>query len=167
MSIDEKKLSPEQIKMKKGIQNTGRIIGFNSSLVIGILIWLFTKEIYPHLCYLFAIASLPATYWISNATYVSLKASDAKCKDCGADFSVNHTNKEKNFLSAIPKRSETISGRAISGTNEGKNIITVRTWTEEKYEVINTYTCISCKASRRTKSFKTVVSGQQSNKIYR
>lgn len=167
MSIDERNLSPEQIETKKGIQNTGMAIGFIFSVAIGILIWRFTKEIYPYLSYLFSIVSLPVTYWASNATYVSLKTSDAKCKDCGADFSVKHTGKEKKFLSAIPKRSETISGQGFSGKNEGKDIITVRTWTEEKYEIIDTYTCISCNASRRMKSFKTVTSGQKSYNIYR
>ncbi len=94
-------------------------------------------------------------------------ASDVQCKQCGEAFAVSLANAEETFLSATPRKREQESGRSISGPNEGKRLITVTTWTEERYEVIKTYNCCCCGHCYQERSFKTVEANKNSDQIYR
>ncbi len=63
------------------------------------------------------------------------KAKSSKCPKCSAAFSISRTNREETLISSEEKSEhETLEG--------GGSRLT--TWREEKYDVVETYTCSSC-----------------------
>lgn len=164
MTSSNNNLTPEQQKLKDEIESGGKYLGIFLSLIAMVLIWVIVnKESYPFLIFIFMIITVPIVYLLTQSIYISIQTSNAKCGECGAQFSVTHYGKEENFLSAIPKKTESITGRS----HDGKDIITVKTWTEEKYEIINTYICRSCGELSKSKSYRTDDKGMQHHEIRR
>lgn len=156
-------LTPEQIALKEEIEKMSILIGCVTGFIVGIIVWFIFHDKNPYLVYVFVIAAAWGVFVLAKRIYTKKKTADVQCKSCGADYSVVLSNRDETFLSAIPKRREQITGRSESGPHAGHNIVTVSTWTEEKYKVIDTYTCNSCGNSYTRQYFKTVKSGYHSD----
>lgn len=63
------------------------------------------------------------------------KAKEAKCEKCGAAFSTTRTNKQETLVSSEEK--ETRERQDDGATKFSR-------WTEEKFDVVETYECSSC-----------------------
>ncbi len=62
-------------------------------------------------------------------------AKSSKCEKCSAAFSISRTNREENLVSAEEKSEH-------EKLDDGGSKLT--TWIEEKFDVVETYTCSSC-----------------------
>lgn len=167
MSIDESKLSPEQLSKKNEIEGMAALISFAVALVICIFIWFYFGKNYPYLRYLFMAVSAPISFLVAYIPSVGIMSSGAKCEKCGESFCVSQTARDEKFLSATPRRRESEVGRSVSGPNEGKRIIRKESWTEERYEVTTTYTCSACGTSKVSKSIRTSDKNKHSDDVYR
>lgn len=167
MTIDESKLSPEQLAKKKEIEGTAALIGFAVALLVCIFIWFYFGKDYPYLRYLFIVVAAPISFFLGFAPSAGMMSSGAKCEKCGESFCVSQTDRDEKFLSATPRKREYESGRFVSGPNEGKRIIKKESWTEERYEVTTTYTCSACGDSRTSKSITTSEKNKHTDEVYR
>ena len=156
-------LTPEQIALKEEIEKMSILIGCVASVVIGVIIWFVFHTKTPYLVYVFIVLAGWGAFLLAKNIYTKKKTADVQCKSCGTDYSVALSNRDETFLSAIPKRRERVTGRSESGPHAGHNIVTVSTWTEEKYKVIDTYTCSSCGHLYTRQYFKTVKSDYHSD----
>lgn len=97
-------------------------------------------------------------------------SSGLRCKDCNASYSIKLIDTKREFLSAIP-RSKTQSlgvvGGDTRGPHYGKQAIIKSTWTEERYNITNVYSCIKCGNTYDTQRMETRKQGYSSIKIYR
>lgn len=94
-------------------------------------------------------------------------SSSARRKQCNEAFAVSLVDTDEAFLSATPRRRRQESGRSISGPNGGKRLITITTWTEERYQVVKSSSCCRCGHSYQEKSVKTVGVNKSSDQTYR
>lgn len=156
-------LTPEQLALKEEIEKMSILIGCVASVIIVVIVWLVFHNKTPYLVYVFMVLAGWGTFLLAKKIYTKKKTADVQCKSCGTDYSVAISNRDETFLSAIPKRREQITGRSESGPHSGHNIVTVSTWTEEKYKVIDTYTCNSCRHSYTRQYLKTVKTGYHSD----
>jgi hypothetical protein len=160
-------LTPEQLAIKNNLNFLSLGAGALGALLVGAWVWFAYKASYPILSYVFVLMAGALAFVVVRFGVMTWLASDAQCRQCGRDFAVSRTDTEETFLSATPRKREQETGRSISGPNEGKRLITVTTWTEERYEVIKTYSCCCCGHSYQEKSFKTVEANKNSDQIYR
>lgn len=160
-------LTQEQESIKNHLNALSIGAGAVAGLVVGAFIWFAYIGAYPVLGYVFVALAGAAAFVAVKFGVMAWLSSSAQCKQCGEVFAVSVADTEETFLSATPRKREQESGRSISGPNEGKRLITVTTWTEERYQVLKTYSCCCCGHSYQEKSMKTVEANKNSDQIYR
>ena len=165
--MEDSSLSKEQRALKESIEGGAVLTGVACGLIAALVVWLLTRNGYPILTYVFVSLTLPATYWVASVMYTAIKTDDAKCKACGAAFSVASVGREESLVGATPRKQEHAHGRVDGGRDDGKRLVVVETWTEERYEVLNSYRCSACNDERQTKTFRTVRAGVKQNRTYR
>ena len=142
--MDDSSLSNEQRALKEAIESGAALTGVVCGLIAAVVVWLFTRNDFPVLTYVFVSLALPATYWIASVAYTWVKTDDAKCRVCGAAFSVSRIGREESLLAATPRKQEHAHGYVDGGKDDGKRLVVVETWTEERYEVLDSYRCSAC-----------------------
>lgn len=165
--MSEENLSQEQAAIKNHLNFLSIGAGAIAALIIGGLVWLSYSDEYPFLVYIFTALAGGGSFMGAKFVVMAWLSADAQCKQCGETFAVSLADTEETFLSATPRKREQETGRSISGPNEGKRLITVTTWTEERYEVVKTFSCCCCGHSYQERSFKTVEANKNSDQIYR
>lgn len=165
--MEDSSLSKEQRALKESIEGGAALAGVACGLIAALVVWLLTRNGYPILTYVFVSLTILATYWVASTVYTAIKTEDAKCKACGAAFSVAHVGREESLVAATPKKQEHAHGYVDGGKDDGKQLIVVETWTEERYEVLDSYLCHACNNENTTKSYRTVRAGVRQNRTYR
>ena len=135
--MEDLSLSKEQRALKESIEGGAALAGIACGLIAALVIWLLTRNGYPILTYVFVSLTLPATYWVASVVYTALKTEDAKCKACGAVFSVAHVGREESLVAATPRKQE------------------------------HAHRCHACSNERQAKSFRTSRTGVKQNRTYR
>lgn len=165
--MSEQNLTQDQVSIKNHLNFLSIGAGAVAALVVGGLVWLSYSAAQSILSYIFVALAGAGSFVVVRFGVMAWLASDAQCKQCSEVFAVSLADTEETFLSATPRKREQESGRSISGPNEGKRLITVTTWTEERYQVIKTYRCCCCGHHYQEKSVKTVEANKNSDQIYR
>ena len=165
--MEDSSLSKEQRALKESIEGAAALAGVACGLVAALVVWLLTRNGYPILTYVFVSLTLPAIYWVASMVYTALKTEDAKCKACGAAFSVAHVGREESLVAATPRKQEHAHGHVDGGRDDGKRLVVVETWTEERYEVLDSYLCHACHNETANRSHRTVRAGVRQNRTYR
>jgi hypothetical protein len=165
--VEDSSLSKEQRALKESIEGGAALTGVICGLLAAFVVWLFTRADYPILTYVFVSVTLPIAYWLASIAYTAIKTADAKCDSCGAGFSVNHVGRNESLVAATPRKQEHAHGYVDGGKDDGKRLVVVETWTEERYEVLDSYRCSACSDERQAKTFKTVRSGMKQSRTYR
>ena len=165
--MEDSSLSKEQRALKESIEGGAALAGVACGLIAALVVWLFTRNGYPILTYVFVSLTLPATYWVASVVYTALKTEDAKCKACGTAFSVARVGRDESLVAATPRKQEHAHGHVHGGRDDGKRLVVVETWTEERYEVLDRYLCHACHNETATKSYRTVRAGVRQNRTYR
>lgn len=128
-------LTDEQIALEKKIKKSARTWG----IVLGVIAGLITLSLVSGMNTFIwagagAVVGLAVGLGIFKWRY-SAKSGAAKCEKCGAAFSISQTDKTETLTGSIKDESrEDLEGGATK----------VTTWTEEKYTVVETYTCSKC-----------------------
>ena len=127
--MEDSSLSKEQRALKESIEGGAALAGVACGLIAALVVWLLTRNGYPILTYVFVSLTILATYWVASTVYTAIKTEDAKCKACGAAFSVAHVGREESLVAATPKKQEHAHGYVDGGKDDGKQLIVVETWT--------------------------------------
>lgn len=165
--MSEENLTQQQISIKNHLNFLSIGAGALAALIVGVFVWFAYIDANPTLGYVFVALAGAVAFVVVKLGLMAWLASDAQCKQCNEVFAVSLVDTEETFLSATPRKREQESGRSISGPNEGKRLITVTTWTEERYQVVKSYSCCCCGHSYQEKSVKTVDANKNSDQIYR
>ena len=151
-------LSAQQIKVKQGIEGSGRGWGMVAGVVLALVAGIAT-------CVYFGASPLILKYAAASAAmlmtaissgllvqrvHIGVSTSDAKCKKCGTEYSVIHTETDKNLISAIP-RSTVVRQNLSSGSVE----IRTTMWTEARYKIIRNFRCNACGSLTKKTSYQT------------
>ncbi|MCF6326378.1 MAG: hypothetical protein L3J21_03685 [Devosiaceae bacterium] len=128
-------LSENQEELRKSIQKSSMIWALVSAVIVGaIAYWLLGGQE--------QIIRMVATLAIGGATGFLMfrqnfnsRAKSSKCTKCSAVFSISRTNREETLVSCEEKSEK-------EKLDEGGTRLTV--WSEEKFDVVETYTCSSC-----------------------
>lgn len=140
MSLSNEQQALEK-KIGKSAKTWGIVFGVITALIIlavmsgtNVFIWIGSA----------LIAGNGVGYGIYKWRY-GANSDAATCEKCKATFSISKTDK-----------SETLTGSSEEESREEQEDGTtkVTTWTEEKYDVVETYTCSKC-TDETTKEFKT------------
>jgi len=159
--------SPAQLALKAEIEAGGLFVGIISAALVGGLVWLMLRGSYPVLAWLCAAVAFPLAYATGSWVYKSVKSSAATCAACGAQFGITHVGRDESLISALPRKRQSEVGRMVSGPNEGKRIVRIESWTEERYRIVDTYACSVCNQVSRVESTETRDAGKVSDDVYR
>lgn len=165
--MDDSSISREQIELKGRIDGGSAIAGLASALIACLIVWLIAHSSFPILVWVFIAVAFPLVYGLASAIYKTVKTEQARCKSCGSEFSVDRSSRDESLLSAVARKSERQIGHVVSGRDEGKRIIVVEAWTEERYEVVDTFQCYACGDTKHVKSHTTREVGKTSDRSYR
>lgn len=97
-------------------------------------------------------------------------SSGLRCKVCNASYSIQLIDTKREFLSAIPRsktQNQAVVGGDTRGPHYGKQMIIKSTWTEERYNITNVYSCVNCGNTYNTQRMETRKQGYSSTKLYR
>lgn len=168
MSEQEHQYSEAQLAVKEKIEQHGMVAGAIAGVVVGVIAWFCLSASFPVLTYLFVPVLAFCGYFLVSVIYIHLKASGAKCASCQAEFSVVHQHQDRKFLHATPRREEQSNGTVwYESSRKGKEEVKVTTYTEEKYEVTDTYLCQSCGSGFEKKNIETKKTNSHTNTLYR
>lgn len=165
--MDNSSSSKHQIEIKGRIEGGSAVAGLAAALVACLIVWLFARTSFPILVWVLVAIIFPLVYGLASAIYKTVKSDHARCKSCGSEFSVDRSSHDESLLSAVPRQSERQIGHVVSGRDEGKRIIVVEAWTEERYEVVDTFQCYACGDTKRVKSHTTREVGKTSDRSCR
>lgn len=90
------------------------------------------------------VAGLAAGFLVFRASFKS-GAKSAQCEKCGAAFSRTRTDHVETLISSTPKDER---------EEQPDQSVKVTTWTEDKFDVVDTYACAKC-ADITTKTYQT------------
>ena len=118
--MEDSSLSKEQRALKESIEGGAAFTSVVCGLIAALVVWLLTRNDYPILTYVFVSLTILATYWVASTVYTAIKTEDAKCKACGAAFSVAHVGREESLVAATPKKQEHAHGYVDGGKDDGQ-----------------------------------------------
>lgn len=128
-------LSQDQIDKRAAIQKTATIWGVVAGVVAGLIaLWLLGGQGGAVRWGGAIVVALAAGILAQRASFNS-GAKSAKCEKCGAAFSRSRTDRSETPVSSEPKSER-------EPQEDGS--VKVTTWTEEKLDVRDTYTCAKC-----------------------
>ena len=138
-------LSQEQLEKRASIKKSATIWGVIVGAIAGLLaMWLLGSQGSAVRFGGAAVIGLVAGFLVFRASFSS-GAKSAKCGKCSATFSISRTDRAETLAS-----SEAREEREEQPDKSTK----VTTWTEERYDVVDTYTCASC-GDATTKEYQT------------
>lgn len=160
-------LSASQKKIKNEI--VLRAIGSGAGialLIAGVIYFIFSIE--PMFARIgLSLMVFTVSFFIATKVTIYFLSGDYQCEACNATYSIELTDTEEVFLSAIPRSAIKDGGRVTSGNLEGKHIVIHENWTEEKYDVTRTYRCVVCGDTYQEQGVETRKTSFSSAKTYR
>ncbi|EOV0287495.1 hypothetical protein ACOIPX_005705 [Salmonella enterica] len=143
-----------------GVGITGGLSGLTYIFIMGEIKTrlIFSSSVF--LFFLFPVVKL-VFYFISSGL---------RCKVCNTSYSIKLIDTKREFLSAIPRskiQNQGVVGGDSRGPHYGKQVIIKSTWTEERYNIINVYSCVKCGNTYDTQRMETRKQGYSSTKFYR
>lgn len=140
----DRNLSPSQIKIEKSVNFKSWLFGSLAAFVLSFIAMTFLPKDpilqISSLVALTAIALIPA----KKIIYHFLSA-DSRCRSCNAQFAVKLVDSKKDFISATPRKKIKNQGKVGGyGPDVGKQIIVHEFWTDERYKITDTFTCVEC-----------------------
>lgn len=139
------RLSTEQQELQASIKKSATIWGVIVGLITaGLVYWILGSQGSGIRMGAAALGGIVVAYAMYQKSFKSGSKS-AQCEKCSAAFSITRTDSAETLASSekLDKREEQDDGT-----------IKVTTWTEEKYDVVDTYTCASC-SDATTKEYQT------------
>lgn len=128
-------LSAEQEAMQASIRKTATIWGCIGGAVVALIaLWVLGGQASAVRYGGAAILGAGAGFGLFKYMFGN-GSKAAQCSKCGAAFSITRTDRSEKLLGSAPKES-----RQEADDRSTK----VTTWTEESYEVTDTYTCAKC-----------------------
>ncbi|MCF6303433.1 MAG: hypothetical protein L3J13_09600 [Devosiaceae bacterium] len=129
------KLSSEQQELKSSITKSAAIWGGVLGLIAGAITFWSTGDMdtgdRTQITGMVTGGAGFLIFWLISRS----KAKSSKCPKCSATFSISRTNREETLVSSEEKSEhEKLEGGGSKLTK----------WTEEKFDVVETYTCSSC-----------------------
>lgn len=150
-------LSQEQIEKRASIQKSALTFGIIAGVIVGLIaLWVLSGQggtvRYGGAIVIGAVVG----FLVRNASFKS-GAKSAACEKCGAAFSISRSD-----------RSETPAGSEPKEEREPQDdgTIKVTTWTEDSFDVVDTYTCASC-GDASTKAYTTTKRRDEAERIER
>ncbi|HDR2892291.1 TPA: hypothetical protein I4G69_003156 [Enterobacter asburiae] len=161
----DRNLSSSQLKIQNSVNIKSWVFGAISAFVISfIAINFLPKDSFLRISSLIAftgVALVPA----KKIIYHFLSA-DSRCKSCNTEFAVQRVDSKKEFISAIPRKNIKNMGNVGGhGPDVGKQIILHESWTEERYNITDTFACVECGDTHTTSRVTTQRSGYTSTKV--
>ncbi len=138
-------LSQDQVEKRASIQKTAMIWGVIVGVVAGLLaLWILGSQGAALRYGGAAVVALVAGFFVHRASFNS-GAKSAKCEKCGAAFSISRTDRQETLAASEAKEER---------EEQPDKSVKVTTWTEETYDVVETYTCANC-GDITTRSYQT------------
>lgn len=161
------KLSRAQDEIKKSVQFKSWAFAIIAALIIGVVVIQFLPAD-PFVRGLFFILAAAVVTKPLQKIIHSWVAADSRCKACHAPFAIERTDSQREFVSAIPRKQ--IKKRGVvggHGPDVGKDIIEHQSWTEERYKITDTFTCVKCGDAQQTSRIQTRREGYSSTTLRR
>lgn len=128
-------LSQDQVEKRASIQKTATIWGGIVGVIAGLLaLWLLGGQGAAIRFGGAAVIALAAGGLVFRTSFNSA-AKSAKCTKCGAAFSRSRTDRVENLAGSEDKQER---------EEQPDKSVKVTSWTEERYDVTDTYTCAKC-----------------------
>jgi len=140
MSLDQDQ-EEKRSSIRKSALTWGAIVGVIAGLI---MLWILGGQSSGIRYGGAIVVALGIGFFVQQASFKS-GAKSAECANCGAAFSLSRTDRTETLVSSEPKEDR-------KDQPDGK--IEVTTWTEEVYDVVDTYTCSQC-ADVTSKSYTT------------
>jgi hypothetical protein len=128
-------LTQDQEKLRTRINRNAIIWGAVAGLIVFLLLFWLAAGLGEAVRWGAAVIGGGAAGFFGYRGLYSSGAGKAKCAKCGTAFSVREVDRKERLLGYEPKRTVEPSG-------DGKR--TIKTWTEERYEVTATDECSHC-----------------------
>ncbi len=125
-------LSQDQIETRDALKKSATITGAIVGVIVGLLLlWILGGQ-GAALRFGGAIVVGGAVGVLVSRASFNAKAKDAKCAACGAAFSRSRTDRAETLVASAPKEER---------AEQDDGSVKVTTWTEETYDVAETFTC--------------------------
>ena len=161
----DRNLTSSQIKIEKSVSIKSWVFGALSAVALSfIAITFLPEDVFLRISCLVALTGfvvVPA----KKVIYHVLSA-DSRCKACNTEFAVQRVDSKKDFLSAIPRKNIKNEGKVGGyGPDVGKQILVHESWTEERYKITDTFSCVECGDTHVSTRVTTQRTGYSSTKI--
>lgn len=138
-------LSQDQVEKRASIEKSATIRGGFVGLLVGLLaLWILSGQGAAVQWGGAMVLAGVAGFYMRRSSFKS-QSKEAQCEKCGAAFSISRTNRQEVLVESEAKERREAQE---NGATE------VTTWTEETYEVTDTYTCANC-GDETTKTYRT------------
>lgn len=128
-------LSEDQSEMQARIRKSAGIWGAVAGAIAGLLaLWLLGGQGAGLRYGVALVVALGVGVLVFRASYGS-QAKSARCAACGATFSRSRTDRAETLKESAPKEERIV---------QPDGSVKVTTWTEERYDVTDTYACAKC-----------------------
>jgi len=159
-----KNLSDAQESIKKSVKYKAWLFSAIIALGIGFFSMTFLpKDEFVRIfffCMMTVTTFFPVNYFIYR-----MLSSDSRCEVCEAPFAIKHIDSQKKFLSAIPRNCIKNIGKVGGyGPDVGKQVMMHESWTEERYEITDTYECTECGDTHQSTRMTTQRTGYSGTK---
>ena len=128
-------LSQDQVEKRASIEKTAMIWGVVVGVIAGLLaLWVLSGQGGAVRWGGAVVIGGVAGFFVRRASFNS-GAKSAKCGQCGAAFSRSRTDRQEALAGSEAKEER---------EDQADGSVKVTTWTEETYDVTDTYTCAKC-----------------------
>lgn len=128
-------LSQDQAEMQSRIRRGAAVWGAVAGAIVGLLaLWLLGGQGAALRYGVALVAAAGAGFLVFRASFNS-GAKSARCAACGTAFSRSRTDRSERLKSSEAKEEREV---------QADKSVEVTTWTEERYEVTDTYSCARC-----------------------
>ncbi len=138
-------LSQDQLEKRASIEKSAMLRGGFVGLLVGLLaLWILSGQGAAVQWGGAVVLAGAAGFFMRQSSFKS-QSKSAQCEKCGAAFSISRTDRQEVLVESEAKEKREAQE---NGATE------VTTWTEETYEVTDTYTCANC-GDETTKTYRT------------